>query len=229
MNKKFLHTLKKLLEAPHPTWQSKKSKCRVMHFLKNEHLRVCKGLRMNIGSGERRFGAGVLNLDLFVDSKPDIQADLLYLPVKDLTLDTIICSGVLEHVSDPIQAADEIFRSLKSGGRVFVESPFMQTIHVSPADYYRWTPDGLKKLFEKFRILEVHVVAGPASALAWMFQDAMALLFSFNTKILYKIGLRVFGWMAVPISWMDIILENNSMAWHAASGYAIIAEKRRND
>jgi hypothetical protein len=62
-----------------------------------------------------------------------------------------------------------------------------------------------------------------------MFQDAMAMLFSFNTKILYKIGLRVFGWMAVPISWMDIILENNSMAWHAASGYAIVAEKRRID
>jgi hypothetical protein len=53
------------------------------------------------------------------------------------------------------------------------------------------------------------------------------MLFSFHNELLYKVGLRVFGWMAVPLSWLDILLERNPMAWHAASGYALVAVKRQ--
>jgi len=51
------------------------------------------------------------------------------------------------------------------------------------------------------------------------------MLFSFNNVILYKIGLRIFGWLAVPLSWLDVLLERNPMAWRAASGYALVAVK----
>jgi hypothetical protein len=101
----------------------------------------------------------------------------------------------------------------------------MQTFHASPKDFYRWTTDGLRQLMGSFDILELHVVAGPASALAWQFQETMAMLFSMNNEILYKIGLRIFGWLAIPVSWLDILLEKNQMAWHAASGFALIAVK----
>jgi len=76
-----------------------------------------------------------------------------------------------------------------------------------------------------FDVKSVNVVAGPASALAWQFQETMAMLFSFNSEVLYKIGLRIFGWLAVPLSWLDILLEKNPMAWRAASGYALVALK----
>ena len=69
------------------------------------------------------------------------------------------------------------------------------------------------------------MTGGPASALAWQFQETLALLFSFNSDVLYKTGLRIFGWLAIPISWLDILLEKNPMAWRAASGYALVAEK----
>ena len=69
------------------------------------------------------------------------------------------------------------------------------------------------------------MAAGPASALAWQFQETMAMLFSFNSEVVYKIGLRIFGWLAIPISWLDMLLEKNPMAWHAASGYALVAVK----
>ena len=72
---------------------------------------------------------------------------------------------------------------------------------------------------------ELHVVAGPASGLAWQFQETMAMLFSLNNEVLYKIGLRVFGWLVISVSWLDIMLEKNPMAWHAASGFAIVAVK----
>jgi hypothetical protein len=78
-----------------------------------------------------------------------------------------------------------------------------------------------------FDILELNVVAGPASALAWLVQETLAMLFSFHNELIYKIGLRVFGWIAIPLSWLDILLERNPMAWHAASGYALVAVKRK--
>ncbi len=102
----------------------------------------------------------------------------------------------------------------------------MQTVHASPEDFYRWTPDGLRQIMCAFEAIKIEVVAGPASALAWQFQETMAMLFSMNNEVLYKIGLRVFGWLAVPISWLDVLLERNPMAWQAASGFALLAEKR---
>ena len=101
----------------------------------------------------------------------------------------------------------------------------MQTIHASPKDFFRWTPDGLKELLRGFEVDNIDIVAGPATALAWQFQETMAMLLSFGNTSLYKIGLRIFGWFAVPLSWLDIILEKNPVAWRAASGYALIAVK----
>ena len=217
--------LREWISPPHPTFQSRESRNRIIDFLSEEQLRTPDGIRLNVGSGGRCFESSVFNLDLFSADEVDIQADLLHLPIKDKAVDTIVCTGVLEHVSDPSKAVDEIYRTLKINGKVFLETPFIQTIHSAPEDYSRWTPEGLKKLMGAFYITKVNVVAGPASALAWQFQETMAMLFSFNKQILYRIGLRVFGWLAIPISWLDILLENNTMAWRAASGYSLIAVK----
>jgi len=217
----------KLLAPPHPTWQSKKSRNRAFQFLNKEKVRSPRELRLNIGSGSRRLDTEMLNLDLLVGEEVDIQGDLLHLPIKDAIVETVVCTGVLEHVSDPHKAVEEIHRVLKFRGRVFLEIPFMQTVHASPTDFYRWTPDGIRQLMRTFNVIEFHVVAGPASAFAWQFQETMAMLFSLNSNVLYKIGLRVFGWLAVPLSWLDILLEWNPMAWRAASGYALTAVKHQ--
>jgi SAM-dependent methyltransferase len=217
--------LREWLAPPHPTWQSQASRTRVEHFLRSENGRMPGGCRINVGSASRRFQVPVLNLDLFAGDQVDVAGDLLQLPFKNHSVDTLICTGVLEHVRDPGEAVTEIYRVLKPGGRVFIETPFMQTVHASPDDYSRWTPNGLRRLFQDFDLLERHIVAGPASALAWQLQETLAMLFSLRSDVLYRIGLRVFGWLAVPLSWLDVLLEHHPMAWHAASGFAVIAAK----
>ena len=214
-----------IITPPHPTYQSRESRNRVFKFLSEEKKRSPHGLRLNLGSANRRYNLKMINLDLFKGEEVDIQGDLLDLPFSDEVADTILCKGVLEHVSEPSKALKEIHRVLKFGGRVFFETPFMQTIHAAPYDFFRWSPQGLKKLLHEFDIKKIEIVAGPASAMAWQFQEAMAILFSFKSKLFYKIGLRFFGWLAIPISWLDILLEKNPMAWRAASGYALIAAK----
>jgi SAM-dependent methyltransferase len=227
MASKISFRLRRWLKPPHPTWQSKASHNRVVKFLQNEQVRSPEGLRLNVGSASRRFAIKTFNLDLVTGREVDVQGDLLNLPIKDERVNTILCTGVLEHVSGPDKAVEEIYRVLKFEGRVFIETPFIQTVHASPKDFYRWTPDGLRQLLSAFDILELNVVAGPASALAWLVQETLAMLFSFHNELIYKIGLRVFGWIAIPLSWLDILLERNPMAWHAASGYALVAVKRK--
>jgi hypothetical protein len=110
-------------------------------------------------------------------------------------------------------------------GRLFLEVASMQTQHAAPLDYYRWTSDGLSQLPCPFRIIEMHVVAGPASALAWLFQGAMAMIFSGCSLVLYKIGLRAIGYLAMLLSRMDRWLERHPMAHRAAAALAILALK----
>ena len=213
------------LDPPHPTWQSRESRNRAAEFVKQERLRSPRGIILNLGSGVRRFFQKTLNLDLFSVEGVDIQTDVLHLPIKNESVEAIVCTGVLEHVRDPHLAVLEICRVLKPGGRCYFEVPFMQTFHASPGDFCRWTAAGLQHVLRPLRILESQVIAGPASALAWIFQETMAMVFSLRSDILYRIGLRVFGYLALPISWMDIVLEGHPMARQAASGFSVLAVK----
>ncbi len=73
------------------------------------------------------------------------------------------------------------------------------------------------------------VAAGPASALAWLAQETLSMLFSFGSEALYKTGLRLFGWVMVPFSWLDQLLEHHPEAWRTASGHAFLAKKKTVD
>src|SRR5712691_10069833 len=145
MNAGLACQLRRWLAPPHPTWQSRASRNRVREFLGAEELRAPGGVKINVGSASRRFGVRMLNLDLNPAEEVDVLGDLLRLPLRHGSVDTLVCTGVLEHVSDPHQAVAETYRVLKFGGRVFVETPFMQTVHASPDDYSRWTPSGLRQ------------------------------------------------------------------------------------
>ena len=162
----IFNRLRQWISPPHPTFQSRESRNRILDFLSEEQLRTPDGIRLNVGSGGRCFESNVFNLDLFFADEVDIQADLLHLPIKDKAVDTIVCTGVLEHVSDPSKAVDEIYRTLKISGKVFLETPFIQTIHAAPGDYSRWTPEGLKKLMGAFDITK-SICHGDVESFNW--------------------------------------------------------------
>ncbi len=213
------------LAPPHPTFRTRESESLPFEFIQRILSSQSDAMIVNMGSAWVRLHEQVFNLDLFMESEVDIQGDLLALPFEDSSIDAIVCTGVLEHVSDAYLAAAELHRVMVPGGQAYIELPWMQGIHASPHDFQRWTPEGYKKLFEGFEIEYVRVATGPASALAWMFQETLALLFSFRNETLYKIGLRVFGWLAVPISWFDFFLEKHPNAKSIASGFALLLRK----
>ena len=68
---------------------------------------------------------------------------------------TIICMDTFEHLYDPVRAAENIVKSLKSGGYLFLTTVFMYKYHRFPVDTYRYTDDSLKWLFRGLEIDKV--------------------------------------------------------------------------
>lgn len=83
--------------------------------------------------------------------KIDYVSDITNIPVPDKSFDVIICTEVLEHVPEPIEALREMARILKPGGRIFVTAPLGSGLHQMPYHYYSgYTPEWYKHFFPKF-------------------------------------------------------------------------------
>lgn len=70
--------------------------------------------------------------------------------VPDESVGTVITLDTLEHVEFPHTALSEVYRILKPGGMVVLSTVLDFRIHDSPADYWRFTPDGLKSILKPF-------------------------------------------------------------------------------
>jgi len=70
-------------------------------------------------------------------------------PFMDSQFDVVIALSVLEHVPDIFNASKELSRITKSGGKVFLETPFLWRIHGPVPDCWRISEYAYKFLFEK--------------------------------------------------------------------------------
>jgi hypothetical protein len=64
------------------------------------------------------------------------------------TFDIIFCSQVFEHVSRPHVAATGIAALLAPGGYLIWTAPFMEPTHGVPFDYFRYTLEGARQIFD---------------------------------------------------------------------------------
>lgn len=75
--------------------------------------------------------------------------------------DVVLCEQVIEHVVDPVGAAENLRGLVRRGGHVIVSTPFLIRVHELPMygmnDYWRFTPRGLRTLLERAG-LEVNTV-----------------------------------------------------------------------
>jgi len=63
-------------------------------------------------------------------------------PLDDGSYDSVLCTQVLEHDSDPEHTLAEIERVLAPGGRAVVTVPFAYNEHAMPHDYRRYSAVG---------------------------------------------------------------------------------------
>lgn len=116
------------------------------------------------------------------------------LPFASESFDIVISTQMLEHVKDPAKVLKEIYRVLKKEGVVFLSTHGIWEKHGSPNDYWRWTDDGLKILFNDFQNIEVMGCGGSIlclfqllnlyiSKLPNIFKPIKMLLFLINNLI----------------------------------------------
>lgn len=112
-----------------------------------------------------------VGVDVVDNPAAELRGSVENLPVEDGSFDLVLCTQVLEHCDDPAQAVRELRRVTAPGGRVLASTHGTQVYHPSPADYWRWTHAGLRRLFEEhasWAALEVSPGAGTATTLAML-------------------------------------------------------------
>lgn len=62
---------------------------------------------------------------------------------------TIFCLSVLEHCAQPFAMAQNMTALLRPGGKIYLSVPFAWKFHGYPSDYWRFTHEGVKKLFPR--------------------------------------------------------------------------------
>ncbi len=119
----------------------------------------------------------VESLDVYMSDNIDVIADAHYLPYCDSFFDIVISQAVLEHCIDPSTVVKEIYRVLKEGGKVYAETPFLQSVHEGPYDFTRFTHSGHRWLFKEFTEIDSGTIAGAFSGSLFVFSYAMNGLF----------------------------------------------------
>jgi SAM-dependent methyltransferase/uncharacterized protein YbaR (Trm112 family) len=169
---------------------------------------------LNVGSGSTRYGSDILNVEIAPGPEVDIVGVAEFLPIQDASVDGVILMAVLEHVQSAAKTLSEVRRVLRPGGLVHVDVPFIQGYHAAPGDYRRYTEQGLRTELQQFGFLieDSGVAVGPASAMAWIASDFLALLISGRSALGYRIARNVTGIVVSPIKYADRWLATHPFA-----------------
>jgi SAM-dependent methyltransferase len=76
--------------------------------------------------------------------------DVSHLSLPDASVGTVLCIETFEHVFEVRRAFDEVFRVLRPGGVFLITSPLNFRIHGYPDDYWRMTPNCLRRMLEPY-------------------------------------------------------------------------------
>jgi SAM-dependent methyltransferase len=165
-------------------------------------------------------------MDYIQNPGVDIIGSVENIPIKDCTVAGVLFQGVIEHIGDPQKAISEIYRVLKPGGYIYVEAPFLQHFHYDPEDNYRFTDDGLEKIFSlnSFEIIKKGSLYGPSAVLADVLIEYISIIF--RHPILYWVVKWIVGWFFFWIKYFDILFIKNPLSKYLSFGVYIIGRKK---
>lgn len=97
----------------------------------------------------------IYNSDIISDLEKD-------LPLNSDYYKTVLLLNVLDLVYNYDILVAEIYRILKTKGKLFIWVPFLINIHNDPVDYFRFTDNGLKNILRdaNFKQFEIQPIGG---------------------------------------------------------------------
>ncbi|HZS25126.1 MAG TPA: methyltransferase domain-containing protein [Gaiellaceae bacterium] len=140
---------------------------------------------LDAGCGDRPYeallhgAAEVVGFDVPGNPHADLHGSIDAIPVDDGSFDVVLCLQVLEHVPDPGAAVRELRRVVRPGGRVLLSTHGIYPYHPNPDDLWRWTHEGLERLFQtnaQWSSVTVRPGAGTTATVAMLVAHVIDLL-----------------------------------------------------
>ncbi len=94
-----------------------------------------KSFDESIGN-QKGFDASVTTQESYVYGKLDYVGDICSIQEEDSYFDAILCTEVLEHLTKPRDAVEELLRVLKPGGIIILTAPTHSLKHMDPYHFY---------------------------------------------------------------------------------------------
>ena len=153
----------------------------------------------------------------------DYVADLQDTGLPDARYDTVFCTQVLQHLTEPGRAVAEMARVLKPGGKVVISVPHFVWLHNEPHDYWRFTGHGMKYLLEKsgLKVLSVEKVGGLVCFLAYAVSTMMLALFR-HPRFVFRAVFFLNRFFIRFALWLDRLMGVKSLF---PTNFVIIAER----
>lgn len=177
--------LLKRLAAP---LSQKLTRAELDQFLK-QHQTTARTLDVGASTGPyARYFPNRVAVDVRRAASVDAVSDAHRLAIRDNAFERVLCTEVLEHLTNPQQAVDEMYRVLVPGGWLLLTTRFLFPIHDAPGDYFRFTKYGLQHLLARFEISELREETTSFGTLAVLIQR-----FAFQAETL--------GWRPLWVIW----------------------------
>lgn len=182
---------------------------------------------LDLGGGARRLDPRLVNLDLADLPEVDVVGPAAPLPFRDATLGLVVAQEVFEHLPDPHAALAEIHRVLRPGGVLYVQTPWMLGWHSGPQDFWRFSREGMARLFgDAWVVEEVAPSLGHGSGFYRVAVEYVAITASAIAAPLYLPAKAAAALLLVPLRWADLLSARSSEAHRIAGGFFAIARKR---
>lgn len=143
------------------------------HALQKALEKYARGVLLDVGCGDKPYHMltnGYVDQHIGLDhvgsfhskSQVEIFATAYETGISDNSIDTVLCTFVLEHLEYPQKALDEFYRVTKPGGHIILSAPLFWHLHEEPRDFYRYTKYGFTHLFTEanFEILQIKPLSG---------------------------------------------------------------------
>ncbi len=151
-----------------------------------------------------------------IDKEVDLSREL---PFDTASVDTILLTDVLEHLSNPQLLLCECERILRADGYALIFVPFLYWLHEQPHDYYRYTEHALENLIETAGLISVEI---------YPYGGGSDVLIDMGNKIYkdYKLLLaaHTIWWKLLGITGIKRKMKNKKMKKFPL-GYVAVAKK----
>ncbi len=129
---------------------------------------------LDFGGGDKSRYSNLINCNSYKSINIDHSIEPTWLvkagdpiPCNYNTFDTVISLNTFEHIYEPREIIEQLYKTIKPGGVMLITTPFLFPIHAHPDDFFRPTPSWFRQTLNSCGFRQIYITPlgwGPFSA-----------------------------------------------------------------